>query len=43
VDFKLTGVNMTPWNGQRAEVTGTGTTAGFAVSNVRSMWGVCKN
>jgi hypothetical protein len=32
---------MTPWNGMRAEVTGTGTTAGFNVSNVRSMWGTC--
>ena len=41
VNFKLNGVNMTPWNGMRAEVTGTGTTAGFNVSNVRSMWGTC--
>jgi hypothetical protein len=41
VNFKLNGVNMTPWNGMRAEVTGTGTTAGFTVSNVRSMWGTC--
>jgi hypothetical protein len=34
---------MTPWNGMRAEVTGAGTTAAFNVTNVRSMWGVCKN
>ena len=42
-DYKLTGINMTPWNGTRAQVTGTGTTAAFKVSEVRSMWGVCKN
>jgi hypothetical protein len=39
----LTGVNMTPWNGMRAAVTGTGTTSDFKVSEVRSMWGTCKN
>jgi hypothetical protein len=33
---------MTPWAGGRAEVTGTGTTAGFNVTNVRSMWGTCQ-
>jgi hypothetical protein len=42
-DFKLTGINMTPWNGMRAAVTGSGTTADFKVSDVRSMWGTCKN
>jgi hypothetical protein len=42
-DFKLTGVNMTPWNGMRAAVTGAGTTSDFKVSEVRSMWGTCKN
>jgi hypothetical protein len=42
-DFKLTGINMTPWNGGRAQVTGTGTPADFKVSEVRSMWGTCKN
>jgi hypothetical protein len=33
---------MTPWAGMRAEVTGAGTTAGFNVTNVRSMWGTCQ-
>jgi hypothetical protein len=42
VDYKLTGINMTPWAGMRAEVTGTGTPAGFKVAFVRSMWGTCK-
>jgi len=42
-DYKLTGINMTPWNGMRAQVTGTGTPADFKVSDVRCMWGVCKN
>jgi hypothetical protein len=40
-NFKLTGINMTPWNGGRAQVTGSGTTADFKVSEVRSMWGTC--
>jgi hypothetical protein len=34
---------MTPWNGLRAAVTGSGTTSDFKVSEVRSMWGTCKN
>jgi hypothetical protein len=42
-DYKLVGINMTPWNGMRAQVTGSGTPAGFQVSDVRSMWGTCKN
>ena len=42
-DYKLTGINMTPWNGQRAQVAGSGTTGDFKVSEVRSMWGTCKN
>jgi hypothetical protein len=37
--FKLTGINMTPWNHMRAEVTGTGTNADFKVRDVRSMFG----
>jgi hypothetical protein len=37
--FKLTGINMTPWNHMRAEVTGTGTNADFKVTDVRSMFG----
>jgi len=36
------GINMTPWNGGRAEVTGTGNTGAFNVVNVRSMWGTCQ-
>jgi hypothetical protein len=37
--FKLTGINMVPWNHMRAEVTGTGTNADFKVRDVRSMFG----
>jgi len=37
--FKLTGINMTPWNHMRAEVTGTGTNGDFKVVDVRSMFG----
>jgi len=35
----LTGINMTPWNHMRAEVTGTGTNGDFKVVDVRSMFG----
>jgi hypothetical protein len=37
--FKLTGINMTPWNHMRAEVIGTGTNGDFKVRDVRSMFG----
>jgi hypothetical protein len=37
--FKLTGINMVPWNHMRAEVTGTGTNGDFKVRDVRSMFG----
>ena len=37
--FKLTGINMTPWNHMRAEVIGTGNNADFKVRDVRSMFG----
>jgi hypothetical protein len=38
-NFKLTGINMTPWANVRAEVTGAGTNNDFKVVSVRSMWG----
>jgi hypothetical protein len=38
----LTGINMAPWAGMRAEVTGTGTNADFKVLNARSMFGGCQ-
>jgi hypothetical protein len=47
IDLKITGVDLAPWRGYRAQVEGVmgaaGTPREFRANTARSVWGVCPN
>jgi hypothetical protein len=46
IDLRITGLDMGPWRGYRAQVEGTmgaGTPREFKANTARSVWGVCPN